>query len=175
MVLSVFSPTKAAIYVSLLFLAACDGGATAIPKSEKTTASAAPPRFERADAREAPVPQLDGKPIWTASRRYTAEENVQRAFERNGEDFGAKSPEDFARMARDFVENPPKGVQTLKRANGDVLIYDAGDNVFAVAAKDGTPRTMFRPREGEAYWAEQKTREAERSTRLARRERAQAE
>lgn len=74
MVLSVFSPTKAAIYVSLLFLAACDGGATAIPKSEKATSSTALNSFERADAREAPVPQLDGKPIWTASRRYTAEE-----------------------------------------------------------------------------------------------------
>ncbi|WP_269715079.1 hypothetical protein [Caulobacter sp. NIBR2454] len=164
--------------MSALVLAACDGGATAIPSRDQATTSghtSAPATYERADAREAPVPQLDGKPIWTASRRYTAEENVQRAFERNGEDFGAKSPEDFARMARDFVENPPKGVQTLKRANGDVLIYDVGDNVFAVAAKDGTPRTMFRPREGEAYWAEQKTREAERSTRLARRDRGQAE
>lgn len=170
-----FSPIKAAIYGSLLFLAACDSGATAIPKSEKTTSSTAPSSFERAYAREAPAPQLDGKPIWTASRRYTAEENVQRAFERNGEDFGAKTPEDFARMARDFVENPPKGAETLKRANGDTLIYDARDNIFAVSSKDGTPRTMFRPREGEAYWAEQKTKEAERSTRLARRERGQGE
>ncbi len=78
-------------------------------------------------------------------------------------------------MARDFVENPPKGAETLKRANGDTLIYDARDNIFAVSSKDGTPRTMFRPREGEAYWAEQKTKEAERSTRLARRERGQGE
>ncbi|MDG2521472.1 hypothetical protein P7B02_07950 [Caulobacter segnis] len=175
MVLSVFSPAKTAIYASLLLLAACDGGATATPKSEKATTSAALTTFEQADARDAPVPQLDGKPIWTASRRYTAEENVQRAFERNGEDFGAKSPEDFARIARDFVENPPKGVETLKRTNGDTLIYDAKDNVFAVSSKHGTPRTLFRPREGKAYWAEQKAKEAERSTRLARRDRGQAE
>ncbi len=42
MVLSVFSPTKAAIYVSLLFLAACDGGATTIPKSEKNDGFGSP-------------------------------------------------------------------------------------------------------------------------------------
>ena len=37
-----------------------------------------------------------------------------------------------------------------------MLLYDAKTNVFAVATADGKPRTMFKPRTGAAYWAEQK-------------------
>ena len=35
-------------------------------------------------------------------------------------------------------------------------------NVFAVANKDGAPRTMFKPDEGRAYWDKQKDRESQR-------------
>ena len=30
------------------------------------------------------------------------------------------------------------------------------ESAFAVIARDGTPRTMFKPDDGAAYWAEQK-------------------
>lgn len=119
---------------------------------------------ETVDHRDDPVPQVDGKPMWSASRRYSAEENAQRAFDRNGEAFGARDIEDFVRKAHAFVEDPPKGTLTLARANGDVLFYDPKANVFAVANKAGAPRTMFKPDEGMAYWEEQKTREARRQT-----------
>ena len=55
-----------------------------------------------------------------------------------------------------FVDHPPPGAQTLKRSNGDTLVYDAKTNVFAVVAKDGAPRTIFKPRDGAAYWDQQK-------------------
>ena len=51
-----------------------------------------------------------------------AEENAQRSFERNGEDFGARNVDDFVRKAHAFVESPPRGAETIKRANGDVLM-----------------------------------------------------
>ena len=35
---------------------------------------------------------------------------------------------------------------------------------FAVANREGAPRTMFKPDDGMAYWQEQKTREARRQT-----------
>ncbi len=58
--------------------------------------------------------------------------------------------------AHAFVDAPPKGVLTLTRANGDRLMYDPKGNVFAVADKDGAPRTLFKPRDGHAYWEQQK-------------------
>ena len=102
--------------------------------------------------------------MWSASRRYSAEENAQRAFARNGAAFGAATEEQFIRKAHDFVDHPPAGTLTLTRANGDTLYYDPRANVFAVAGKDGAPRTMFKPDDGMAYWQKQKDQESKRQT-----------
>jgi hypothetical protein len=108
------------------------------------------------DHRKDEVKLVEGKPFWSASRRYSAEESAQRAFERNGEAFGARSIDQFVKKAHAFVDHPPAGTQTLTRANGDTLFYDPKANVFAVASKDGAPRTMFKPDDGQAYWDKQK-------------------
>ena len=117
----------------------------------------------REDHRDDPVKLVEGKPMWSASRRYSADENAQRAFARNGRAFGADNIDEFVGKAHDFVQSPPRGTLTLTRANGDVLLYDPKANVFAVRSKAGAPRTMFKPDEGMAYWEEQKAREARRS------------
>ena len=101
----------------------------------------------------------DGKPMWAPSKRFSAEEGAQRQFERDGAAFDAKTLEQFVKKAHAFVGHPPKGTQTLTRKNGDILYYDAKDNIFAVASKDGAPRAMFKPDAGEAYWEQQKDRE----------------
>lgn len=131
--------------------------------------------YDRGGSRrdEEQVRLVDGKPMWSSSRRGSAEENARRSFDRNGEAFGARDLDDFVRKAHAFVDHPPAGTQQLKRANGDVLFYDPKGNVFAVANKDGTPRAMFKPDQGAAYWDQQKTREAGRQTaRRDRRDRA---
>jgi pyocin large subunit-like protein len=101
---------------------------------------------------------------WAASKKYSAGENAAYHFERNGADFGASSVQAYVNKARAFVSHPPKGAQVLERRNGDRLFYDAKANVFAVASKDGLPRTMFKPRDGAAYWEQQKARENGRRT-----------
>jgi uncharacterized lipoprotein NlpE involved in copper resistance len=103
----------------------------------------------------------DGKPIWAASRGRSAESGAQRQFARNGADFGAAKLDDYIAKAHAFVASAPKGVLTANRANGDVLYYDPKANVFAVADKNGAPRTMFKPRDGMAYWTQQQTRLAQ--------------
>jgi pyocin large subunit-like protein len=110
---------------------------------------------------EAPAPLLDGRPLWTSSRRGSAEENAQRAFARNGESFGASSLEAYVRKARTFIDDPPQGAQRLTRRNGDVLIYHPGSNTFAVASREGQPRAFFHPDQGGAYWETQKARETQ--------------
>ncbi len=103
---------------------------------------------------------VDGKPIWSSSRKGSAEENAQRSFDRNGQAFGAHDLDDYIRKAQAFVSSPPSGVEKLTRRNGDVLLYDAKENVFAVASRAGAPKAMFKPDKRAAYWQEQKDREA---------------
>ncbi|WP_310539881.1 hypothetical protein [Phenylobacterium sp.] len=157
---------------ALVLLAACERPSAVASKASEpsTPASSASDSGRdastnvRADRRDEAVPQVDGKPMWSASRQGTAQENAAKSFERNGEDFGARDLDAFVKKAHAFVDHPPAGTQTLKRSNGDTLFYDPKGNIFAVANKDGAPRTMFKPDEGAAYWDEQKAREARRET-----------
>jgi pyocin large subunit-like protein len=171
------APAWLAAASAMAVLAGCDNGPSAVADKQATAGQAAGAQMAYAqgptttgeapakvDHRKDPVKLLDGKPEWAASRRYSADESAQHAFARNGAAFGAASLEDYVRKAHAFVEHPPKGVETLARANGDTLFYDAKTNVFAVADKAGTPRTMFKPDDGAAYWQEQKDREAKRQT-----------
>jgi pyocin large subunit-like protein len=123
----------------------------------------------RVDA-DLPAPTVDGKPVWSSNATHSAQENAAYHFQRDGQAFGVKSPEDFSRMAYAFVASPPKDAQILTRSNGDKLIYDPVGNVFAVATKDGEPRTIFKPDDGPAYWAKQKAEVAKQAERGSTRE-----
>jgi pyocin large subunit-like protein len=160
--------------LALVLVAACERPSAVAKKEEPERASSASreasssERTASADRSDEPVRELDGRPYWSSSRRGSAEENAQRAFDRNGEAFGADNVDDFVRKAHDFAQDPPSGTERLTRANGDVLLYDPKDNVFAVVSKAGAPRTMFKPEEGAAYWQEQKDREERRTAQAGR-------
>jgi pyocin large subunit-like protein len=133
------------------------------PSSETGSASETPSLGASTYASRAPVPMVDGKPMWAANRRHSAEENAQFQFAKNGEDFGARTETDYVAKAHAFVERPPSDTETIDRRNGDRLLYDPRQNVFAVVSRDGAPRTMFKPRDGATYWTQQKDRESKRS------------
>ncbi len=148
-------------------LNACDSGPSALPARdhskgamEQAARAVAARPSERAEDDRAQTPLFKGRPLWSANRKYSAEENAAYHFKRDGADFGARTTEDYVAKAHAFVSHPPKGVLTLTRSNGDQLFYDPKDNTFAVATKDGAPRTMFKPDDGLAYWARQKDRES---------------
>jgi pyocin large subunit-like protein len=171
-------------------LAACDGGSATRPAREQASASSAgadasrlakndygqsgysSQRYGRdngygsddadqTDHRKDPVVLWRGKPRWASSRKYAADESAQYHFQQDGADFGAKSVDDYVAKAHAFVDKPPKDVLIMTRSNGDKVMYDAHGNVFAVVTKDGAPRTMFKPHDGQAYWDKQKAREDE--------------
>jgi pyocin large subunit-like protein len=164
---------------AMALLSACDNGPSAVSKQAAGTQMASASAPERSygsdrsfgsdrgsdgastvDHRKDTVAAADdGKPMWAPSKRNSAEEGAQRAFERNGQAFGARSIDQYVSKAHAFVGHPPKGTLTLTRKNGDTLFYDPKANVFAVASKDGAPRTMFKPDDGMAYWEKQKDRE----------------
>jgi len=155
-----------------LALTACDAGPPAVTKAPKPPAAsmangpsaAGGAQAASADPRDQPAPlATDGKPLWAANRKHTAQENADYQFGKNGKDFGAASEADYVAKAHAFVDSPPHGVSKIERTNGDALLYDAKTNTFAVVSKAGAPRTMFKPRDGASYWQEQIAREAKRS------------
>lgn len=169
------------IAASLLALAACDGGPSAVANRDPAAAPAGDRSGGQADSRyddeagsrrskaEAPVKLAeDGRPVWAASRKGTAEQQAQKAFDRNGAAFGTDTVEAYVAKVHAFTAAPPKGAQTLVRRNGDKLIYDPRGNIFAVVTKDGAPRTMFKPDDGAAYWEKVKASEAKSRTRAAK-------
>ncbi|MFN4296469.1 MAG: S-type pyocin family protein [Brevundimonas sp.] len=143
-----------------LVLAGCDNGQSAVETRDRADVAVEAPvgPVETAAPRAAPVE----KARWTSNRRSTANENIQRLYERNGAAFDARSADEYVDKAHAFITRPPAGTETLRRANGDTLYYQASSNTFIVATSDGTPRTMFKPDNGAAYWEEQKAREAQR-------------
>jgi len=160
-----------AVFISAGALSGCDSGPSPLPARDHSKAAMdqaardmASRPAERAGASTqqalADVPLVEGKPMWAPNRKHTAQENAAYQFQKNGADFGAGSVSAYVGKAHAFIDAPPKGAQTIKRSNGDRLIYDAKANVFAVASKDGAPRTMFKPQDGAAYWAKQKDRES---------------
>lgn len=147
----------AAAALALLALAGCGNGGSAVEtrdraadRAEAVLTSAAGP----AEAAEA-APEA-AKPVLTANRRETVDAKTARLFQTNGADFGASSAEDYLAKVRAFTERPPSGTERVERPNGDVLLYQASTNTFAVVSREGVAKTMFKPRDGAAYWAEQK-------------------
>jgi len=143
--------------LTLGLLAACDNGPSAVETRDRTADAAT------ADAPASDVPSSNAvadapaeKAVLTANRRETVSAKVARLYERNGAAFGARSAEDYLAKIQAFTDRPPSGTDMIKRPNGDTLYYQASTNTFAVVARDGTPRTMFKPDDGPTYWQEQK-------------------
>ena len=144
---------------ALLGLSACGNGDSAVQTRDRAEGSTAVTLTSAAGSGETSDPGAGPaveRTVITANRRETVDEKIQRLYERNGADFGARSAEDFLTRITAFTTAPPAGTDRATRPNGDVLLYQASTNTFAVVDRQGTPRTMFKPDEGEAYWAEQK-------------------
>ena len=144
---------------AMLVLTGCGNGDSAVETRDRSAeapqavlASAAIESGSADSAAAAPKPAL------TANRRETVDAKTERLFERNGADFDAATPQAYLTKVEQFTGNPPAGTERVERPNGDVLLYQASTNTFAVVSRDGVPKTMFKPRDGASYWAEQKER-----------------
>lgn len=74
------------------------------------------------------------------------EAKLKSHFEDHGEDFGAKTPEEYQQQADNFLTSPKKqGVLQKTRANGDIVRYNPKTEEFGVVSKDGAIRTYYEP------------------------------
>ena len=148
-----------AVLSAALILSGCGNGDSAVETRDRTAeAGAVSLTASPASTTTGPSAESAGaeRTAVTANRRETVDEKVRRLYERNGADFGARSAEEFLEKVTAFTRNPPQGTETATRPNGDTLLYQASTNTFAVVARDGTARTMFKPDDGPTYWAAQK-------------------
>lgn len=146
--------TVLALAIGVVGLQAC-GNPAAAPDTRAEAERGDDRRPER-QARDEQGPA----PRWAANRSRSGEQQAQRAFARNGRDFGDRDVDAYVARAVAFTSSPPEGTLTLTRANGDRLFYDPRENVFAVADRRGSVRTLFKPEERMAYWREQEERQA---------------
>lgn len=145
--------------LSALILAGCGNGDSAVETRDRSADTAQTVLTSSAMTQgETSTPAGDVKPVLTANRRETVDAKTARLFQTNGADFGATTPETYLAKVEQFTRNPPSGTDRVERPNGDVLLYQASTNTFAVVSRDGVPKTMFKPRDGANYWAEQKER-----------------
>jgi len=141
--------------LALIGLAGCDN-ASAVQTRDRTTEVRPIAMAATVTDAAAASTSAEDKPVLTANRRETVDAKIARLYDRNGADFGAASAEDYLAKVTAFTTKTPRDVETVKRPNGDTLIYQASTNTFAVVARNGAPRTMFKPTTGADYWAEQK-------------------
>ena len=86
------------------------------------------------------------KPIWSATKKKSSVENAYGHFKKHGNEFPQyQNAKQYVEGAHDFVNKPPSGTLTKKRANGEKFFYDPNSNTFAVQGTDGAPKTMFKP------------------------------
>lgn len=97
----------------------------------------------------------DGTAFWSARRSLSSVANVVQHARSHMQEFSITDIEAYRIAARDFVSDPPLTAETFTRDNGEVMIYDLKTNTFGVRTFDGAPATMFKPRDGLAYWVMQ--------------------
>lgn len=144
------------VAAAVLGLAGCGNGGSAVETRDRPSEGAPTAEAMDAAAPTAEAASERARPALTANRRETVDAKIARLFERNGADFGAATAQEYLAKIEAFTARPPAGTDRAERPNGDVLLYQASTNTFAVVSRDGVPKTMFKPRDGAAYWAEQK-------------------
>jgi len=95
--------------------------------------------------------------VWSETKALSRVQNAFKHWMDHRSEFpNLQNSKQYVEAAWEFVTNPPAGVVSKIRANGDVLLYDAASNTFGVKNAQGIPKTMFKPTDGAAYFYRQK-------------------
>ena len=93
---------------------------------------------------------------WSSTKTLLAPENAAVHWAKHQGEFPEfTNASQYTNASQNFVTNPPPGVLTKNKPNGDVMFYDPKTNTFAVKTSAGAPRTMFKPVDGINYWNKQ--------------------
>lgn len=67
-------------------------------------------------------------------------------FERHGRDFSARNPDDYARMATEFLQRAKAdGLPAKVDDGGTIRVFDPRSGAFGAYNRNGTTKTFFKP------------------------------
>jgi RHS repeat-associated protein len=102
------------------------------------------------ESRDTGLPRLSPEDTWGNPT------TLARHYRDHGADFGARSAEDYANQAYEFLQRSQhEGLPTKIDGDGVIRVYDPGTNTFGAYNPDGTTRTFFTPKSGVDYWERQ--------------------
>lgn len=122
--------------------AAADGGAMLIPYVPAGITKVAKGVDKAIDASKA--------------AKWGRAETLAKHFQDHGKDFGARSADEYASMASDFlVRSQKEKLSTKIASDGVIRVYEPKSNTFGSYNPDGTTRTFYKPTQGQKYWNRQ--------------------
>jgi pyocin large subunit-like protein len=93
---------------------------------------------------------------------FRTRDRLEEHFKKHGRDFHVKTADEYLRLAQ-LLRDQPRSSYVLEIVRNDAVTckFDRETGAFVAYNSDGTLRTFFRPRDGEAYFERQKTRTGE--------------
>jgi RHS repeat-associated protein len=83
-------------------------------------------------------------------------ETLADHFARHGDDFGARTANEYAEAASSFLRrSQAERLPTKIDSKGIIRVYDKATNTFGAYNPNGTTATFFKPAEAASYWAKQ--------------------
>jgi pyocin large subunit-like protein len=120
------------------------GGYIGGSHKDKSRASTASTRSSRAAESTAPIDRSWGHPA-----------TLPDHFARHGADFGARSAQEYAAMASQFLQRGRTvGFAAKVDSRGDLRVFDSRSGAFGAYNANGTTKTFFKPH-SPAYFKKQ--------------------
>ena len=133
-------------------------------RGERTAARKTPPATApaRPATPPAPAPVDAGRVSSFGKSGFRSETHLREHHEKHGREFGAAvGRQEYLALAQELRDRPlgPRVIEAA-RADGVVTRFDRDSGAFIAFDPDGTIRTFFKPRDGEAYFRRQRDRPA---------------
>jgi hypothetical protein len=131
------------------------GGRTAVREAPPATAPV-PPAISPPPAATAPD---GGRVTGFGTTGFRSETHLREHHDKHGREFGAIGRQEYLALAQALRDRPlgPRVIEAV-RADGVVTRFDRDSSAFIAFDRDGTIRTFFKPRDGEAYFRRQRDR-----------------
>ncbi len=117
-----------------------------------------------ADAARAPergAAETRGTGAERSGKGFRSAQLLDEHFAKHGQEFGAIDRDAYLRLATGLRDRPAGGdVLEIVRQDGVITRFDRSTGAFLAFRRDGTIRTLFKPRQGETYFRRQAQRPA---------------
>ncbi|MFQ8433121.1 hypothetical protein [Amaricoccus sp. W119] len=80
------------------------------------------------------------------SKSRSRTDNTSFHYNKHGGDFGARNPTQYAKKARSFRNNPPKGSLQRNLPDGRKVLYHPNTNTLMVVKSNGRIGTFYKPK-----------------------------